>query len=361
MATIYDVAKLAGVSPKTVSRVINGDAPVNSKTRETVELAIAELNYVPSKAARSMRSQRSGLIGLITGAISSTSAGEPAGLPDIHIVQGAQRVLADNGMTVLISDTGDKPERVSKLVQTLLEHRVEGLIYVAEFHQKLQLPILAKGFPLVLANCFDDLGTAAVLPDDKNGQYELTKGLIEKGHSRIGFLTVPESILARELRLDGYKQALNEYGIAYDPELVITAALSDDAHEFDLLWDSIDRLLNTPIKPTVICCANDKMAMRVYGLLRERGIRLPEQMSLTGYDNYRVICDHLHPTLTSAELPYEAIGARAAEKLLAMIKAGKQPIETSVDLVSGPVIWRESVTAEDSSVLQFKSTRRSEK
>src|SRR5688500_14716289 len=107
MATIYDVARVAGVSPKTVSRVMNGDAPVNARTREIVEAAMAQLAYVPSSAARTMRSTRSGLVGLVTGAISGpASGGAASGLPDLQIVQGIQRVMGDNGITLLISDTG---------------------------------------------------------------------------------------------------------------------------------------------------------------------------------------------------------------------------------------------------------------
>ena len=107
MATIYDVANSAGVSPKTVSRVLNGDGPVGAKTREAVEKAMAELGYVPSNAARMMRSNRSGLIGLITGAISSSSMHtEVSGLPDTLILQGIQQVLGDSGMTLMIADTG---------------------------------------------------------------------------------------------------------------------------------------------------------------------------------------------------------------------------------------------------------------
>ena len=141
LATIYDVAREAGVSPKTVSRVLNGDAPVHQNTRARVEAAIVKLDFIRSHAARTMRSQRSGLIGIITGAISSSpSYGEPAGLPDIQIVQGAQRIFAQENLTTLISDTGGRQERVPELVQTLLEHRVEGLIYVAEYHQKVSFP-----------------------------------------------------------------------------------------------------------------------------------------------------------------------------------------------------------------------------
>ena len=359
MATIYDVARQAGVSPKTVSRVLNGDAPVNAKTREAVNAAIAELGYIPSNAARSMRSQKSGLVGIITGAITASPlGGEAVGLPDIYIVQGAQRILDEHGKTILIADTGGHAERVPALVQTLLEHRVEGLIYVAGHHQEVNLPAALRGSPLVLANCFDAIGTPAVLPDDEGGQHDLVAGLITRGQSRIGFLTLPDVQAARDLRLAGYQRALAEAGIAFDPELVVTGALYDYVHEFDYLWDALDRLLRLEPRPSVICCANDKMAMRVYTLLRERGLRIPHDISVAGYDDYRIICEHLHPTLTSVELAYGAMGLRAGEKLLRMISGATKPNETANELVSGPVVWRDSVTASDSIVTPIDIRRR---
>ena len=142
-------------------------------------------------------------------------------------------------------------------------------------------------------------------------------GLIARGHRRIGYLTLPEQQSAQPLRLMGHKRALDEAGIGYDPALVIPAALMDPFHEYDLLWDALDRLLTLTDPPSVICCANDKMAMRVYGLLRERGLRVPEDISVAGYDDYSVIANYLHPGLSTVVLPYEAMGARAAQRLLA--------------------------------------------
>lgn len=361
MSTIYDVAREAGVSPKTVSRVLNGDAPVNVKTRAKVEAAIAELDFVPSHAARTMRSQRSGLIGIITGAISgSPGSGEPAGLPDIHIVQGAQRVFAEQGLTTLIADTGGSQARVPELLQTLSEHRVEGLLYVASYHQRVSFPDVETS-KIVLVNCFDELGTPAVVPDDEGGEYGLVKGLIERGHSRIGYLTLPDVLIARDLRAAGYRRALKEAGIAYDHNLVITAALQDERHELDLLWDALDRLLSLKEPPTVICCANDKMAMRVYGLLRDRGVRIPDQMSVAGYDDYKTISDHLHPGLSTVVLPYETMGTRAAQRLLRIIKGQTAPDEPVIELVSSPPVWRGSVLSRTSSIVDFKTKGRNTK
>jgi LacI family transcriptional regulator len=358
MATIYDVAKVAGVSPKTVSRVLNGDAPVNEKTRQAVRDAIASLDYVPSNAARSMRSQRTRLVGMVTGAISTSSGFEPSGLPDIFIVQGAQRIIAEHGMTLLIADTGGTSDQAAALMQTFLEHRVEGLLYVAEYHQSVVMPRLARSTPIVLANCFDDAGTPSIVPDDEGGQRELVRGLLQRGHRRIGYLTLPERMTARSLRIAGYQAALGEAGIVFDPALVVTGALSDKAHEYDLLWDALDRLLSLPEPPTAICCANDKMAMRVYALLSERGIGIPGNISVVGYDDYRIIAEHLHPPLSSVKLAYEALGARAASRLMRIIGGTPNPDEPAIERVSGPVTWRASVADLKHNIAKFPIRRK---
>lgn len=356
MATIYDVAKAANVSPKTVSRVLNGDAPVGRETKEAVEAAIALLGYVPSNAARMMRSNRSGLVGLITGAISLPNEPTiPSGLPDLFIVQGIQRAMLATNKTLMIADTGGRLDRVPHLMQTFLQHRVEGLIYVAEYHQKVALPPVPADTPLVLANCFDDIGTPAVLPDDQRGQRELVEQLIASGHNRIGYLTLPEHMVANTLRTAGYFEALRNAGIAADPALIQCGDYDGREDETQILWDAIDAMLRLPDPPTVLCCGNDKMAVRVYGILRSRGIKVPDEISIAGYDNYRVMAETLFPPLTTVELSYTAIGVRAAQRLLAMISAPDGVASGRDDqgptLVAGPVYWRGSVTERRASTI----------
>ena len=359
MATIYDVAKAAGVSPKTVSRVLNGDAPVGKETREAVRLVMTQLGYVPSSAARMMRSAKSGLIGLITGAISTTAnPDEPKGLPDLLIVQGIENVLSNSGMTLMIADTGGKASKVPHLIRTFLEHRVEGLIYVADYHQRVELPDIPVDCPMILANCYDDFGTPSVLPDDAKGQRDLVTRLIKSGHRRIAYLTLPRSMDATRLRLQGYKTALSDAGIEFDPALVATGYMDDRDRSPSLLWDAIDKMLALPNPPTVLCCGNDEMAMRVYGILRTRGLRMPEDISVAGFDNYRAIAETLYPPLTTVELPYAAMGARAAEWLLTVIK-GEAEAQPEPILVSGPVSWRSSVTTLktlDTKTVQFPTS-----
>jgi LacI family transcriptional regulator len=358
LATIYDVARSAGVSPKTVSRVLNGDAPVGAATRTAVELAIAELGYVPSNAARMMRSNKSGLIGLITGAISmSPEPTQPAGLPELFIVQGIQKALASSGMTLMIADTGGDTQKTAPLIDTFLRHRVEGLIYVAEYHQKVSLPRVPDDVALVLANCFDDLGTPAILPDDQRGQRDLVSRIIAAGHRRIAYLTLRPEIAAGPLRLNGYRAALAEAGIPHDPALIENCDLEGRDGESQLLWDSIDRMLHLPSPPSVFCCGNDKMALRVYGILRSMGRKVPTEVSVAGYDNYRVISETLYPPLTTVDLPYAAMGVRTAQRLMAMI-SGESREQKGPTLVTGPVYWRDSVTETASSQFSHLKTVR---
>ena len=346
MATIYDVAKLAGVSPKTVSRVLNSDAPVAKKTRDAVEKAMVDLEYIPSTAARSIKSQKSGLIGLVTGAISSsTDAPAHAGLPEINLVQGAQSVFEGAGKTLLISDTGGKSERVPHLIRTFRQHRVEGLLFVADHHRKVDLGTNQGDVKVVLVNCLDDQGTPAVLPDDENGQLGLTRKVVAAGHTRIAYLTLAPTQLATKLRLKGFKTALSEGGIAFDPDLVASTDLFGTPGEHQLIWDALDRFLRRDNPPTVICCGNDRLAMAVYGILRDRGITVPDQISVVGYDDHRLVSETLYPGLTTAELPYTAMGARAAHLLLDIISNADTVVPTEPILVGGQVVERGSLKA----------------
>lgn len=347
MATIYDVARHAGVSAKTVSRVLNNDAPVKADTREAVQKAIAELGYIPSSAARMMRSNRSGLIGLITGAISqslphASQAPQPRGLSDMLLVQGALQSISASGKTLMIADTGGDADKVVPLIATFLQHRVEGILYVADQHKEVALPEVPEDCPIVLLNCFDRFDTPAVIPDDMGGQKQLVETLIRHGHRRIAYLTLPPDVIATRLRSEGYRAALEAAGIGYDPDLLIPGYPNQNNDSRDL-WNAIGHLMKLPQPPSVICCGNDEMALRVYGILRTRGLRVPEDISVAGYDNDLSITETLFPPLSSAVLPYHEMGMRAGEMLLTLTTHTKLPKPNPV-VVPSEVIWRASVT-----------------
>lgn len=315
---------------------------------------MSDLGYVPSNAARMMRSNRSGLIGLITGALShKLEPMEPTGLPDLYIVQGIQRVMAGSGKTLMIADTGGMSAKVPELVRTFLQHRVEALIYVADYHRKVTFDTGAGHCPVVLVNCFDADGTPAILPDDEQCQFDLVTDLIRSGHERIAYLTLDPAMVAGKLRSKGYRAALEAAGIPYDGALEVMARENVEDDDGGLLQRALDSVLALDRPPTVICCGNDEMALRLYGLIRSRGLRIPEDCSVAGFDNYRAIAETLYPPLTTVELPYQAMGRRAAEIALGMIN-GESEQPAGSELVPGPVHWRSSVTALNS-VTKFRS------
>ncbi len=345
MTTIYDVARTAGVSPKTVSRVLNRDAPVSQATRDAVEAAIQTLGYVPSNAARTMRSSKTGLIGLISGAISEAEASpEQSGLPEIYIFQGIQNVLRPAGKTLLIADTGGDPTSIPSLVRTFAEHRVEGLLYVAPYHQLVTLPEPAGVGAFVIVNGFDTDGAPCVVPDDYAGQKAITERLIEIGHRRIAYLSLPEDLVATRERTQGFIDAHTEAGLDVDPKLIRPADCLSPATEDrrSVLRFALDAVLALPDPPTVICTGNDRLALQLYGRLRSRGIRVPEDMSIAGYDDYRLISETLFPPLTTIELPYHRMGRAAAEMLLQRL-SGDGPPEAETKRIAGDVKWRDSV------------------
>ncbi len=346
MATIYDVARSAGVSAKTVSRVINKDAPVAEATREAVEAAIRELGYVPSFAARSMRLSRSGLVGLISSAITETqSSPEQIGLPEIYIVQGIQDVLQQTGRTLLIADTGGSAANVPNLVRTFAEHRVEGVVFVAPYHRRVELPDRQGIAHFVIANGFDDAGTPAVVPDDYSGQRRLVERLIEIGHRRIAYLTLPRDLVATQMRGQAWRDAHEGAGLPVDEALLREAESRADLPDVRrrTIEYALSSVLALPDPPTVICAGNDRLAMQLYGMLRSRGIRVPEDMSIAGYDDYRLISETLYPPLTTVELPYRRMGEQAAQRLVELLNG--TAAEPTRDQVPGDVMWRDSVIA----------------
>ena len=341
LATIYDVARVAGVSAKTVGRVLNGDAPVGPAMRANVERAMDELGYVPSSAARMLRSNRSRLIGVVSGAIAdSCQELEAAGLPETHILRGIQDVADDTGHTMLVSDTGGDPGRAGALIRTFTEHRVDGIVVVASYHRKVELDA-GRRTPVVIANGYDDRGTPSVVPGDYTGQRDLVRRIVASGHRRIAYFQLPPGLDATRHRTRVYRDALTEAALPFDPEIVRPADVTrgEGSVRNAALARAVAALLDLPDPPTAICCGTDRMAIAVYGLLRMRGLSIPGDISVAGYDDHRLISEMLFPQLTTVELPCRAIGRRAAELLLAAGEPGTgAPIE-----IGGAVRWRESV------------------
>ncbi|AMX02113.1 LacI family DNA-binding transcriptional regulator [Microbulbifer thermotolerans] len=307
MSSIKDVAELAGVSVKTVSRILNGFEGVSERTRAKVQEAMDRLEYYPSAAAQSLRGKETGLVSLITDHLTTT--------PDaFEIVAGIQSVCEKRGKLLLIGETGGSQESFQKLVEDFRRQRAQAIIFATMYHRKVEIKQSFERCPLILLNCFDtDSRYPCIIPDDEQGGFDATEHLLAQGHKRIAFLTLFEHMPATSLRVRGHLRALEKHGIEVDPNLITEGVFDDSQDEFAGLEALLKELLKGPKAPTAILCGNDKMAMRVYMHAIQLGYRIPDELSIVGYDNYRMIAENLVPKLTTVSLPYFQMGELAAE------------------------------------------------
>lgn len=330
--TMKAVAKQAGVSQTTVSYVINGvtSANIPEETRQRVRDAIKELGYHPHAAAREMRTNRSHLIGFITDEIATTPfAGK--------IFKGAQDAAWASGKLILLSNTDNHADLEQTAVEAMLEHQVEGIIYAAMYHRLVDPPKALYEARSVLLNCFcADRSLPSVVSDEVGGGRMATEVLLRKGHRRIAFVNHIASDPGVVGRLEGYKQALAAYGIPFDEALVcVEIGQADGGYRCAM------RLFQQPNRPTALFCYNDRMAMGAYDALRKLKLSIPEDVAVVGFDNQEIIAAHLHPSLTTLELPHYAMGKWAVEYLLAHIDEA-YPLPPVQQVIGCPLVERES-------------------
>lgn len=339
--TIEDIAKIAGVSRGTVSRVLNNHPSVSDEARAKVLDAIEKSNYRPNFSARHMRTENSNIVGF--GFLADDVITEPYA---VDMIRGAQEALWVLGKVMLVVNAGLTygTNMTQASLEALLERRVEGIIYAAMYHHAVEIPPTLTEVPIVLANCFSlDRNFPSVVPDELAGGYAATKRLLVAGHQRIGFInllsteesSVPNPIPAASGRLEGYKQALEEFGVPYDDHLV---RYTDQTPEMN--YQLVRELMQQDNHPTAIFCGNDRTAMACYGALSDLGLRIPTDVAVVGYDNQRDIARGLWPPLTTVQLPHYEMGKWAVEYLLSAKNDKPEPIQHVLDC---PLVERESV------------------
>jgi LacI family transcriptional regulator len=331
MATIKDVAQLAGVSFKTVSRVINRSPHVKEEVRQRVLRAADSLEYRPHHHARHMRTQRSKVFAFLSDDIATTPfAGQ--------IIQGAQEAALRREMLLLTFNTGGDPAVERAAVGMAIERGVEGIIFATMYHRAVDVPEDALGLPLVLVDCFPrNCSVRSVVPDEVHGGFSATKFLLEKGHRRIAMINANQKYPAAEGRFRGYRHALEEFKVPFRAELVRTGGWwQDDGYEHTMA------LLQLKHPPTAIFCASDRIAIGAYDALKERGLRIPEDVSVIGFDNQELLAAHSRPPLTTVRIPYFEMGSWAVDRLT---DPNQKEIESSVRPVAlpCPLVTRSSV------------------
>ena len=310
MATIRDVARKAGVSIATVSRVLNDSGLVREATRSRIRAAATALRYVPDGAARSLTTGRTSTVGML--------------LPDIwgeffsEIIRGVDLTARQSAYHLLLSSSHDTHDAIEAAVHTM-RGRVDGLIVMGpDLDADVLAANLPKALPVVLVNCARTKGSDrfdSLSIDNYGGARRMVSHLVKLGHTRIGMLKGPAHNLDARERLRGYRAALKQARVEAPDEL----QHDGDFTETGGYQGALD-LLALRKRPTAIFAANDSMAIGALSALRARGVRVPQDIAVTGFDDIP-ISRYTTPTLSSVRVPISELGRRATETLLASIDA----------------------------------------
>lgn len=326
--TMRDVAKAAGVSVATVSHVVNDKpgARIGEDARRRVQEAVIELGYRPNALAKTLSQGGSRFIGLVADAIATTPfAGQ--------IIHGAQDEAWKHGYVLLVANTDGNREAENDVIAMMLEHQVHGILYSTWYHREIMVPEILQQTATVLVDCFSaDATFAAVVPDERQGGRTATEQLLAAGHRRIAFINTTSPSPARTGRLAGYRDALESAGIAFDASLVLSAEPHQEGG-----YASAGAIVESGA--SAVFCHNDRVAMGLYDGLRERGLHIPGDIAVIGFDNQEVIAAHLRPPLTTVALPHYELGAAGVRVLLGL----ETPPASGPLLISCPPVQRASI------------------
>ncbi|EGQ7857006.1 substrate-binding domain-containing protein [Vibrio parahaemolyticus] len=306
MATMKDIAKLAGVSTSTVSHVINKTRFVSEEISERVNNAAKELNYyAPSALARSLKVNRTKTIGMLVTTSTNPFFGE--------VVKGVERSCYHKGYSLILCNTEGDNERMRQSINTLLQKRVDGLILMCSSLEGERIDVFERypDIPVVVMDWGPMLFTSDKIQDNSlRGGYLAAKYLIDCGHTEIGCITGPLIKHQAQMRYEGYKRAMNEAGLEFNANWII-----ESDFECEGGYQAFKKMAERGKLPSSIFVSNDMMAMGVINAANELDIKVPDDLSIIGYDDIH-IAKFMSPSLTTIHQPKYRLGQAAVETLV---------------------------------------------
>jgi LacI family transcriptional regulator len=329
VSTLTDVARLAGVSTMTVSRVINNSGYVSPEARARVTKAIAELGYMPNVLARQLRSKRTKTLALIVTDIANPFF--------TTIARGVEDAARAKGYAVMFCSTDESEEEETEYVRMLIGRQVDGVLLVPAAGNSSSVQLLNKhGLPVVVLDRHCESGDAdEVRGDSEAGAYAVVRHLIDLGHRRIAVLTGPEKVSTSADRVAGYKRALTESGLSCDEEQVLMGQFNEESG-----FEMTRRLLDDGPRPTAVFAANNFIAFGAIRAFRQASMAIPGDVSIAVFDDLPQSWI-LDPFLTVVAQPAYEIGKQATELMLERL-AGDAPVEPRTIVLPSELIPRGS-------------------
>lgn len=306
--TLRDVARHAGVSLGTASKALNKSGTLRAETREKVHAAARELGFRPNDLAQALHRGQSFTVGLISN--------DSFGRFTMPIMEGLETVLHEAGIALFMCNATDDPEREKRHIDQLLGKRVDGLVFTGRRADRRPAPGLSLGgLPtLYVFSQGDEPGAPCLLPDDEGGARLATQHLLSLGRRRIAHVSGPEDFEAVRLRRKGYEESL----ASVDPDLILHGPWSE-------AWgrEAVTRLFALPRPPDAIFAGNDQIARGIADALRDRGLAVPGDVAIVGFDNWSVMAEAARPPLTSVDMNLRSLGEEAGHRLIRMIRGEK--------------------------------------
>lgn len=332
--TLQDVARASGVSTATISRALNDPDKVAKATREKIHAAIDALGYTPNFGARALASNQSNIVGAVIPSLANAMFA--SGL------QAFQEVLSESGVTMLVATCGDSRDTELHQVRSLLAHGASGLLLIgAERPADTTRLLNIRNVPYVLSWCFREGEDQTYVGfDNSKAAAEMAQTVLEHGHRKIGLIagTVDENDRARD-RLTGTVDCIETYG---DAARITGTVFSDFRLEYGA--EAFGQLMDADEKPTAVICGNDVLAAGAMARARDMGLRVPEDISIVGFDDIGIAA-FVSPPLTTVRVPQIEMGREAATRLLSALDG-----QTEMDSIQLPteVILRKSLARIDS-------------
>lgn len=321
-ATLAEIAREAGVSTPTVSKVVNGRADVAPATRERVEELLHQYGY---QRRRSNSAPSSPLLELVFHELESAWA--------MEVIRGVENVVREEGMSVVLSESSGRLSLGQSWMDGVLARRPTGVVLVLSgLDEAQQAQLTSRDIPFVVMDPAGDPGQdmPAVGTTNWNGGLAATRHLLDLGHRRIGMIAGPRRMMCSRARIDGYRAALETGGVAFDPALIREGNFY---HETGY-WAGLE-LLRLKDRPTAIFTGNDLQALGVYEAARELGLRIPEDLSVVGFDDLP-IARWVGPPLTTVRQPLTEM-AEVAARMVIDLARGNPPSALRVDLATSLV------------------------
>ncbi|MEO8354787.1 MAG: LacI family DNA-binding transcriptional regulator [Chloroflexota bacterium] len=331
--TIKDIARKAGVSHPTVSRALQDSSLISEETKKLIRETALKLGYLPSAAARSLRTHRSQALGVIFSNINDPYFSE--------ILQGIEEVAQSHHYSLFMAASQRDPQREQTIIHAMRQHHVDGVIICStSFSDEKSQQFSQYGIPIVVVNnqAAEDY-RYSIYHDDVDGSRQLTKHLIELGHRRIAYFGNSDSGRTTQDRLAGFRFEMESCGLTV-PDHYIYELPGSDPEKGILVTN---HFLGLSDRPTALVCFNDMLAIGMLKGLQQHGLRVPEEFSITGFDNI-IFSDYTNPPLTTFDQPKRFIGQKAAELILNLLNASTKITvpEQKIQVLKGRLLIRKS-------------------